>query len=55
MMAAGAAPIFAENSIARRPASHSSASAPSGAPVTGRRPVQFGIAVSRKPAITAAA
>ena len=32
------------------PASHSAASAISGGPDTGIRPVQFGTAVSRKPA-----
>ena len=44
----------AENKIATRPASHSSASAASGQPLTGSRPVQFGMAVSRKPATVAA-
>ena len=34
--------------------SHSSASAASGQPLTGSRPVQFGMAVSRKPAMVAA-
>src|SRR5207237_5445774 len=36
-----------------RPSSHSPASVASGAPATGGRPVQFGMAVSRKPAIVA--
>ena len=38
-----------------RPASHSPASAASGAPRSGSRPVQFGIAVRRKPATLARA
>ena len=36
-----------------RPSSHNPASSASGLPLTGSRPVQFGIAVSRKPAIAA--
>ena len=48
-------PITAENRTAARPASHNSASPASGAPFTGSWPVQFGTAVSRKPAITASA
>ena len=43
-----------ENRIARRPATQSAVSAANGAPQIGSRPVQFGIAVSRKPAMTAA-
>jgi hypothetical protein len=39
---------------ARRPAIHSPNSPISGQPVTGSRPVQFGTAVSTKPATTAA-
>jgi hypothetical protein len=41
--------------IARRPTSHSSASAASGAPRSGDAPVQFGTAVSLNPANPAAA
>ncbi len=48
------APIDADIRIAIRPASHSSARPASGAPQTGSRPVQFGMAVRRKPAMTAA-
>ena len=44
-----------DSAIAIRPASHSAASAATGQPTTGIRPVQFGTAVSRKPAITALA
>ena len=39
-------------SIAARPAHHNKTSPISGAPVTGSRPVQFGTAVNRKPAMT---
>ena len=43
----------AESRQAMRPSSHNPASSASGLPLTGSRPVQFGIAVSRKPAIAA--
>ena len=46
-------PSQADTSIAARPASHTTNKATSGAPTTGRRPVQLGTAVSRKPATTA--
>lgn len=45
--------ISAETRQAIRPSIHSPASTASGAPLTGRRPVQFGIAVNRKPATVA--
>ncbi len=51
--AAGQAPIQTDPAIAARPASQSSIRPASGAPCNGIRPVQFGIAVSRKPATTA--
>ena len=54
MAAAVMPPILPDARMATRPANHSSASAPSGQPLTGNRPVQFGIAVSRKPAMLAA-
>ena len=46
-------PIRPENVIANRPASQAANSIASGPPWIGRRPVQFGIAVRRNPAITA--
>ena len=42
-----------ENSTASRPANHSPNRPASGAPAIGSRPVQLGMAVNRKPAITA--
>ena len=51
---AAPAPISPPNRVAARPAAHSSASAASGMPCSGSLPVQFGIAVSRKPATVAA-
>src|SRR5262249_59300518 len=44
----------AESRTASRPTAHSSKRMASGAPWSGIRPVQLGIAVSRKPATTAA-
>ena len=52
MVAAGR-PIQADVSTAIRPAAQRAVSAASGQPATGSRPIQFGIAVKRKPAITA--
>ena len=52
--AAASQPVCAEKYTASRPASHSATSARSGNPCTGRRPVQLGMAVSRKPVTTAA-
>jgi hypothetical protein len=46
-------PVSAENATQRRPASQTVASPSSGVPWIGNRPVQFGIAVNRKPVITA--
>ena len=43
----------AETKQAIRPSSHNPARSASGPPLTGRRWVQFGIAVSRKPATAA--
>ncbi len=51
----GTAPSGSSPATASRPASHRTASAISGVPRAGIRPVQFGTAVNRKPAITAAA
>ena len=48
-----AAPIQSETSMAARPAAQVRNSRSSGVPTTGRRPVQFGTAVSRNPATTA--
>ena len=53
MIAAGSQPISAENVTATRPASHTATSMSNGVPWIGSRPVQFGIAVSRKPVTTA--
>ena len=47
--------ISAETRPAIRPSSHKPAKLASGSPLTGSRPVQFGIAVNRKPAIAAIA
>ena len=47
--------ISAETRPAIRPSSHKPAKLASGSPLTGSRPVQFGIAVNRKPAIAASA
>jgi hypothetical protein len=52
--AALSVPIFCETSIAIRPSAHNVTSKASGPPCSGIRPVQFGIAVSRNPATTAA-
>ncbi len=54
IVAATSGPILVDSRIAIRPANQSATSAASGAPFTGNRPVQFGIAVSRKPATVAA-
>ena len=51
--AAGARPMISETKTAPRPSAHSAQSSASGRPATGNRPVQFGIAVSKKPATTA--
>jgi len=51
--AASPAGTRAEIRQAMRPSSHKAASSPSGAPLTGGRPVQLGSAVSRNPAIVA--
>jgi hypothetical protein len=53
MAAAAGAPIQADTRIATRPAIQTKSRARSGVPVTGRRPVQLGTAVSRKPAAIA--
>ena len=53
MAAAAVRPIVAEANTAIRPAAHSATRAASETPATGRRPVQLGIDVSRKPAATA--
>ena len=47
-------PVSIEKKTASRPASHKRTSAKRGRPCTGRRPVQFGIAVSRNPVTIAA-
>src|SRR5262245_9065607 len=47
--AASSAPQIAEPATATRPASQSAARAANGKPLTGKRPVQLGMAVSRKP------
>ena len=52
-IAAAAGPILAEHATATRPATNTSASTPSRQPWIGRRPVQSGTAVRRKPAIAA--
>jgi hypothetical protein len=46
-------PVAAEKVTARRPAIHMTTSVASGVPCSGSRPVQFGIAVNRKPVMTA--
>ena len=46
-------PVSAENVTAMRPAIQTTTSASSGVPCIGNRPVQFGIAVNRKPVMTA--
>ena len=53
MIAANNQPISAEKVTAMRPASHTATSVSNGVPWIGSRPVQFGIAVSRKPVTTA--
>ena len=53
--AVSAGPGTCGSSIAARPAIQIATSAASGQPATGRRPVQFGIAVNRKPHTTSAA
>ncbi len=50
---AGPQPMRAENATASRPAIQASTSTRSGPPRTGRRPVQLGMAVSRKPPMAA--
>ena len=52
-MTAGQSPISAEKSKASLAADQSANNPPSGQPAIGRRPVQFGTAVSRNPPITA--
>ncbi len=52
-MSAATGPIIPPMNTATRPASQIANSSISGRPRTGSRPVQFGIAVSRKPAMTA--
>ena len=54
MAAAGPQPIHAETLTAIRPATQVENSRNSGLPCSGSLPVQFGTAVSRKPATTAA-
>ena len=54
MAAAGPQPIHAEMLTAIRPATQVEKSRTSGLPCNGNLPVQFGTAVSRKPATTAA-
>ena len=54
IIAAVPVPIQSVSSIAARPASHNKNNARSGMPCSGNRPVQFGIAVKRKPVMTAA-
>ena len=54
MAAAGPQPIQAEMLTAIRPATQVENSRISGLPCSGSLPVQFGTAVSRKPATTAA-
>ena len=51
--AASAQPIWPDKATATRPASQTENSASKGRPRNGRRPVQFGTAVSRNPATTA--
>ncbi len=51
--AAGAGPIHAETPTAARPEHHKANRTPNCRPHTGNRPVQFGMAVSRNPVITA--
>jgi hypothetical protein len=48
--AAAGAPILAESQTPTRPIAQSKTSVANGSPCSGTRPVQFGIAVSRKPA-----
>ena len=50
---AASQPVSAENVTVMRPAIQTTTSASKGIPRIGRRPVQFGIAVNRKPVITA--
>jgi len=50
---AASQPISPENVTPRRPAIQTSTSESKGIPRIGSRPVQFGIAVNRKPVITA--
>ena len=52
-VAANHTPVSAEVKMATRPLIQMRKRISSGRPVTGRRPVQFGTAVSRKPAATA--
>ena len=54
-MAAAQAPSTAEMATASRPASQSDTSPSKGPPCSGSRPVQFGTAVNRKPAMAATA
>ena len=51
--AAGNQPMKPDSVTATRPAIQTSSSTISGVPCSGSRPVQFGIAVSRKPVTTA--
>ena len=50
---AASQPIFADKVMAQRPASQTSTRTARGDPWSGNRPVQFGIAVSRKPVMMA--
>ena len=52
--AAAGTPILAESQTPTRPIAQSKTSAANGPPCSGMRPVQFGIAVSRKPTVAAA-
>ena len=54
-MKAAATPMMADVTIAARPEAHNTARANSGTPCKGKRPVQFGMAVNRKPATAAMA
>ena len=54
MIAAGSHPMAADQVTAIRPASHTSTRTSSGRPLSGSRPVQLGMAVRRKPVMTAA-
>ena len=55
MRAVAAIPTIAEAAIAARPQAHAAARPNNGAPCRGKRPLQLGMAVSRKPATAAMA